>query len=60
MVDKTRREPQPPVPEYGPGPESDYTDWEDTQREIEERRWEEEQDFPEDFYDPDPEVEVPE
>jgi hypothetical protein len=50
------------VPEYEPGPRGDYTDWEDTEREIEERRWKEEQDIPEDVYNPDPDadVEVPE
>ena len=58
MVDKTQREPQPPVPEYEPGPRGDYTDWEDAEREIEERRWKEEQHIPEDVYNPDPDVDV--
>ena len=55
MSDKKQRMPEPPVPEYEPGPAGDYTEWEDSQRQNEERRWEEDQDHPEDIYDPEEE-----
>lgn len=56
MADKKQREPHPPVPDYEPGPDADYSDWEDSQRQNEGRRWEEEQDHPEDVYNPGDEI----